>query len=223
MTTAGTAILGNGKHLDGDRDVGFANVGANAGGGATPYNSTTRACQAYCHSSAGPWNGTAYGTPTYASVTWGQTAAVGCASCHGGAGAATTMSGPHAKHVNSKASGNYAYGCQVCHWTVTQDGTTILAGSTLHVNGVKTDVAFNTASRSPPPAPPGAAAGRPGPTPARARTATENGTPSWSGTVACNGCHGTVERPRAGRAQPGDCVGCHPGYTDRARWTSTST
>jgi predicted CxxxxCH...CXXCH cytochrome family protein len=222
VTTAGTAILTTtpSMHLNGDRDVSFANVGSNAGGGATPYTSTTRACQAYCHSSAGPWNGTAYAAPTFASPTWGGTAP-SCTGCHGGAGAATTMSGPHAKHVNSNAAGGYGFACSKCHYGTTQDGTTILASSTLHVNGTKTDVVFNTAD---PFTPAGSTWG--GGATATTHTCAStychgnmtggiNATPSWTpGTLACTACHGVPPSNHA----PGDtdCNSCHPGYSSTA-------
>jgi len=131
------------------------------------------------------------------------------------------MSAAHAKHILARGSGGYGYGCQVCHWAVTQDGTTILASSTKHVDGSKVDVAWLTTTFTPA----GATWG--------GGTSTSNhtcaglychgsmpkgglaATPAWtSGSVPCGSCHNL---PPAGDGTHGtgdtDCNSCHPGYS----------
>ncbi len=230
VTTAGTAIQNTGKHLDGVRDVSFGNVGTNPGStAATPYNTSTRACQTYCHSNAAPYDGANYATTqTYPSTlpTWGGTAP-SCTQCHAGKDVATpAMSPKHARHINSNTSG-YAFGCHLCHYATTTDDVNIIG--TRHVDGTRTDVVFDATFGS-------WAGGTGGTYNASTHQCTNtychgkfNGSGnttnvvSWSSTVDCQSCHlSPPPQTKSGTAHSTDPTcgpGCHTGYTTVAAGT----
>ncbi len=148
----------------------------------------------YCHS-----NGLA--VPSYTAPVWGSAATGACGTCHGANATTVPASVPHAKHVGSTAV--YRYSCAKCHAATvkdTVDSTVFAAISSynLHVNKSR-DVNFNAynpgasyngtncnnaychsigntnvaASKLPP-----------------AYGGSLYNTPTWSGSVSCNSCHG---------------------------------
>jgi predicted CxxxxCH...CXXCH cytochrome family protein len=137
------AFGGANTHLNGIfQDVYF---GALASTGS--YNPAgAGACSSvYCHSSGN------VADPTYATVTWQDTAGsiTGCTACHGND--ATTMnvankknSASHQKHLGQGGMGK-SYACNVCHVATAESATILVAASRAvggaHVNG-QADVDF---------------------------------------------------------------------------------
>jgi predicted CxxxxCH...CXXCH cytochrome family protein len=139
-------------------------------------------------------------------------------------GATPAMSTAHAKHVNAKTAG-YAYGCQLCHVQTTANGTAIVSGSTRHVDGVRSDVFFDTSSAL---------------TPAGSYVSASHtcqntrchgnmkgglvAAPTWNGTAPCGSCH--LIPPVGGtdtqhKSTDTDCGQCHPNYTSTAVYVPT--
>ena len=173
-------------------------------GASASYSGTTRpgdgygSCSTvYCHSDG-------LATPvSYAAVTWGNPASGACGTCHGVSAAAPPASVPHLKHMG--AANQYRYACAECHSgkvQVTADSTIVPAFTNLtsHVDkirNVKTDASnpFGTYSSATQSCRNmychstgniSVAAG--------SLPAVYNGKvyarQTWSGTVACNSCHG---------------------------------
>lgn len=148
----------------------------------------------YCHS-----NGLA--VPSYTAPVWGNAATGACGTCHGANATTVPASTPHAKHVGSTAV--YRYSCAKCHAATvkdTVDSTVFAAISSynLHVNKSR-DVNFNAYN-------PGASYNGTNCNNAychsigNTNVATSKlpptyggslyNTPTWSGSVSCNSCHG---------------------------------
>ncbi|HSN90498.1 MAG TPA: CxxxxCH/CxxCH domain-containing protein [Anaeromyxobacteraceae bacterium] len=89
----------------------------------------------YCHSRANPLGG----TDAFASPTFAQAGALGCTSCHDGAGAATTLSPAHRIHTDPA---RYGLGCVRCHVATVSDDATV-SDKRNHADGGR-DVAFDT-------------------------------------------------------------------------------
>jgi len=114
VNSAGTAILGTGRHLNGNAQIGNDVVFNTAKAGSATYNPSLRTCS----------NTTCHGAPA---PIWGDPASAGCKSCHANIGA----SGAHAAHIstimadgivtyynytgNRSVGSTYAYGCAICH------------------------------------------------------------------------------------------------------------
>jgi predicted CxxxxCH...CXXCH cytochrome family protein len=95
----------------------------------------------YCHGDdnlAGQFPIADRGTDT--TPVWNSSATATCGSCHPASAAAPPPTPSHPKHAGN-AAGQYAIGCQVCHYSVTTDGSTI-TGMTPHVN-TSVEVSFN--------------------------------------------------------------------------------
>jgi len=96
---------------------------ANVAKGGTPYNSCNTA---YCHSTGQSTTNGSSATPTYATVTWGGSAA--CGTCHKVAVADLT-SGSHNAHLTAPG----VNGCSDCHTGAADDASAY--ASTTHVDG----------------------------------------------------------------------------------------
>jgi len=91
-------------------------------------------CTSYCHS------GGKTGAPAATTVNWATGPAIDCKGCHGVTGSyageptyangAAPLVNNHNKHVAGAAD------CVKCHFKTTQNGTAIVAGSTLHIDKV---------------------------------------------------------------------------------------
>ncbi|GAB4343563.1 MAG: hypothetical protein Kow0089_19430 [Desulfobulbaceae bacterium] len=170
-------------HVDGQVDVAFETtyVGGNAAysGTPTPADGYSTCATTYCHG-----NGTAVSTGTInanTSPAWGTAGPLACDSCHDGTatGPAYANGSPKANSHSKHVSGGLT--CDICHYTTTNDGTTI-ASKVTHVNR-----AYNV-----------------NPAPSTSLTYTYNaaggtcsstychgaGSPQWGGTVNCGDCHG---------------------------------
>ena len=193
--------VGQAAHVDYKVDVKFPATlyGATAAYTGTPapgdgYGNCTAT---YCHS-----DGKATPT-TYAVPTWGNVASGACGTCHGATAASPPASTPHIKHLGS--TNPYIIACAACHSSKVQAtaNATIqpsYANLTSHVNKLR-DVKFDSGS------PFGTyssanqscrnlychSIGNLNVT-AGALPAAYNGKlyarQTWSGTLACNGCHG---------------------------------
>lgn len=171
------------KHANNSKDIVWNAFANNA---APAYNIATHQCRnVYCHG-----DGTS-ATPSTALITWSGTFT--CNSCHGGSAATPPTSAPHAKHAGN--SSPYRYSCAKCHNATTTNGTSI-ADYSKHVNKTKDVVFANTSGAWSSPNCsnvychsignlnvnsanlPGVYGGSP------------YASPAWSGTFACNGCHG---------------------------------
>lgn len=139
------------KHVNKKVNIAFTslNTGAFYAGQPAPMEktpgSTYGACtNLYCHSSGNTARGA---TPTYNTPSWLDTFTTDCDQCHGDAagkshpvyasgapGSATANS--HVRHVETAGQD-----CEICHYTTTQDGTTIVGGGGAHLNGQE-DVSF---------------------------------------------------------------------------------
>jgi len=142
-------------------------------------------------------------SPSYYTPTWGNVASGACGTCHGVTAAAPPASTPHIDHVGNAKP--YLFACDVCHngkVQVTANSTVqpAYANLTSHVNKVR-EVKFNSGS------PFGTyssvtqscrnlychSTGNLNVT-AGALPAAYNGKlytrQTWSGSLACNGCHG---------------------------------
>ncbi|MDF1553168.1 MAG: CxxxxCH/CxxCH domain-containing protein [Deferrisomatales bacterium] len=96
----------------------------------------------YCHGADGPFpTVTMGGTDT--TPEWNNNGTGACGTCHLDTTATWNGRGSnlHQKHVGTAAAGGYDQGCDLCHYGVTTDGTTVTDRS-LHVNR-EADVAFN--------------------------------------------------------------------------------
>ncbi|MGB8930709.1 MAG: CxxxxCH/CxxCH domain-containing protein [Anaeromyxobacteraceae bacterium] len=91
-------------------------------------------CTVYCHSSGVPLGSTT-ATPK-SPGSWTSTVALDCTGCH----AAAPATNAHTKHVSAST---YGVDCQACHATTTDNGTSIVAGGGVHVNGTN-NVGFTT-------------------------------------------------------------------------------
>jgi predicted CxxxxCH...CXXCH cytochrome family protein len=122
---------GDTTHADGNPLPTFPAGGISRTAGVTAAFATpANTCATYCHSNGAPVGGSlTLATPA---PVWTSTGAMSCTACHAMGGAATTLSSAHKLHT-----GAYAIGCQACHERSTTNGTTILAGGGLHVNGAK--------------------------------------------------------------------------------------
>jgi predicted CxxxxCH...CXXCH cytochrome family protein len=99
------------QHLDGDLDVYDSSAGdlgypQDEAMGGSPYGSCSTA---YCHSTGQSTSDGNSSTPTYATVTWADTAA--CGTCHKVTEASGLTSGSHAAHLGSSG----VNGCGDCH------------------------------------------------------------------------------------------------------------
>lgn len=112
----------------------FTGAGAGSYTGTTTIGDAGGTCtNVYCHSKASaktnPYGGLVV-TPG-----WDNTTALACSACHDAPPAYTSgtpKANTHAKHSTAPA----AFGCQVCHWRTTQDGTSVpQSGKASHVNG----------------------------------------------------------------------------------------
>ncbi|MDA8099544.1 MAG: CxxxxCH/CxxCH domain-containing protein [Nitrospiraceae bacterium] len=181
-------------------DAAVAGSGAYNGSNSSPNNHAPgqgygNCSSVYCH---GNFTGGAAATPT-----WGNAATGDCGTCHGASSATPPTGGSHGLH----AGGNYAFGCQLCHYSVITTGTTI-ANKTLHADH-STNWQFSTADP-------------------RTNGAQYNG--ATSGANASVGtnyggctnlyCHSQGQSttasadapnspPTWGVALPSDCTGCH--------------
>ena len=172
-------ISDSSQHVDGTKTLSFS---AFANSAATGDVGSHQCSNIYCHG-----DGTT-ATPTV-TVTWSGT--LNCNGCHGGSAADAPTSAPHAKHVGS--SSPYRYSCAKCHSKTakdTSDATTFatISSYSFHVNKQK-DVSFNSFV--------GAATWNGTSCSSTYCHSTGNSavlrnytTPSWSGTLGCNGCHG---------------------------------
>ncbi len=128
VNSAGTAILGTGRHLNGNALIGNDVVFNTVKAGSATYNPALRSCS----------NTACHGTPA---PVWGDAASAGCKTCH------SSLTGAHAAHVGTTMSsgtvtfynytGNrsvgtaYGFGCATCH--------PMVAG-TYHQNGTPGDI-----------------------------------------------------------------------------------
>ncbi|SNB47391.1 CxxxxCH/CxxCH domain-containing protein [Geobacter sp. DSM 9736] len=183
-------ISGPAKHVDGIKTVAWNAFANNA---APAYNLSTHQCRnVYCHG-----NGTT-ATPTV-TVTWSGT--LDCNGCHGSNASTPPASAPHAKHVGS--SSPYRFACARCHSTTaldTTDSTTFanISSRALHVNKEK-DLSFDSYNAGAGWSSPncstlychsiGDLAIDPGTLPG-GYGGSLYASPTWSGTLGCNACHG---------------------------------
>ena len=185
-------------HVNGQVDVGIVTKFSGTYNGTLKPGDGYGACSSsYCHS-----NGLA-SSPTYYTPTWGNVASGACGTCHGVTAAAPPASTPHIEHVGS--ANPYLFACDACHngkVSVTANSTIqpAHANFTSHVNKLR-DVKFNSGS------PFGTyssanqscrnlychSTGNLNVS-AGALPAVYNGNKytrqTWSGSLACNGCHG---------------------------------
>lgn len=188
-TTNDTSIANKSLHVNRTKNVNFDTL--NPSGTYTSPNCSNL----YCHSTGKtstdvpPANLPAiYGGSHFTTMAWGG-AAIGCNGCHGrsvsagapdytstGAGAAGANS-----HMAHTGNGTDSGSCDTCHTNTTNTGTSIKAGSTLHLNTTR-EVTFNT-------------------------TKAGSGATYTAGTKTCSNlaCHGTSQW--GGPSQT--CVSCH--------------
>jgi predicted CxxxxCH...CXXCH cytochrome family protein len=128
VTSAGTAILPTGRHLNGTSQIGNDVVFNTTKAGSATYNPALRSCS----------NTTCHGTPA---PVWGDASSAGCKTCH------SNLGGAHAAHVgtimtdglvtfynytgNRSAGTAHGFGCATCH--------PMVAG-TYHQNGTYGDI-----------------------------------------------------------------------------------
>ena len=191
VSTGDSPITDYTKHVNKKVNIAFnttLNPGASYGGQATPLEKTPgtaygQCSNLYCHSSGNVARGA---TPTYKTPSWGDSFENHCDQCHGNsagkshpvyasgpAGSATANS--HVKHVETAG-----LGCEKCHYTTTQDGTTIVSGGGAHLNKVE-DVSF---------------------------IASVGGTYNSDTTCSSTYCHGTTS-PQWGATGVLNCSSCH--------------
>jgi predicted CxxxxCH...CXXCH cytochrome family protein len=118
------------QHIDGDIDVYYSTSGdlgypQDEAKGGSPYESCSTV---YCHSTGQSTADKDSSTPTYATVTWGDTAA--CGTCHKVTEASGLTSGSHAEHLGSSG----VNGCADCHTGAENDASAY--DSTSHVNAL---------------------------------------------------------------------------------------
>lgn len=177
-TSTGTAIIaGSKKHVNGVIDVTFNT--SKAGTGAT-WSAGSKTCSNIsCHFGG--------------SAQWGGM--LDCRGCHGNdpapafaslagepnyanAGAGQPRANSHEKHTR-----NGAVSCDACHTLTTTTGTSIVAGSLLHANGIN-NVTFDTAKA-------GAAATYASATKTCSNIACHgNNQAIWGSSLYCQDCHG---------------------------------
>jgi predicted CxxxxCH...CXXCH cytochrome family protein len=184
------------QHLDGNVDVYDASAGdlgysQDVAKGGAPYDNCSTA---YCHGTGQASDGGPSG-PTYATVTWGDTAA--CGSCHNVTPVGLT-SGSHTEHLGNPG----VNGCGDCHTGAADNGSSY--NSTDHVDG-QIDVS-NSYTQG----------GTPGNGYGTCSVAACHGTlsPTWgtdfTGTDECTKCHGTATAAPAAddkKAPPKDLAG----------------
>jgi predicted CxxxxCH...CXXCH cytochrome family protein len=118
------------QHLDGNLDVYDSTPGdlgypLDVAKGGAPYDSCSTA---YCHSTGQSTTDGNDPTPTYATVTWGDT--VICGDCHKVSEAMGLTSGSHAEHLGSTG----VSGCGDCHTGAANDASSY--DSITHVDGI---------------------------------------------------------------------------------------
>ncbi|UCH82053.1 MAG: CxxxxCH/CxxCH domain-containing protein [Nitrospiraceae bacterium] len=116
------------QHLDGDIDVYDSSAGdlgysPDVAKGGAPYENCSTA---YCHSTGQSTTDGNSSTPTYATVTWGDTAA--CGTCHE-VNVGSVASGSHNEHLNATG----VNGCGDCHAGAADDASSYNSSS--HVDG----------------------------------------------------------------------------------------
>lgn len=194
-TTNDTTISDKTKHVNKTKDVAFTTLNP-SGSYASPNCSNL-----YCHSTGNLSAPTAnlpaaYGGSHYTTMAWNGSA-IGCNGCHGktvsaGApdytnqGAGQPGANSHMKHTSS---GTDVTSCDTCHTNTTNTGTSIKAGSALHINNTR-DVTFNATKA-------GASATYTSGTKTCSNIAC-HGNAQWGGTLGCVNCHNaTVSSPIA--------------------------
>jgi len=195
-TTNDTAITDKTKHINKTKDVAF-NTTLNPSGTYTSPNCSNLYCHSTGNISAPTANlPAAYGGSHYTTMAWNGSA-IGCNGCHGktvtaGApdytnqGAGQPGANSHMKHTST---GTDSTSCDTCHTNTTNTGTSIKAGSILHINNAR-DVTFNTTKA-------GASATYTAGTKTCSNIAC-HGNAQWGATLGCTDCHNaTVSSPVA--------------------------
>ncbi|RJQ47618.1 MAG: CxxxxCH/CxxCH domain-containing protein [Nitrospiraceae bacterium] len=164
------------QHLDSNIDVYDSTAGdlgypQNVAKGGAPYDTCTTA---YCHSTGQSTTNGNSSTPTYATVTWGGSAA--CGTCHKVTEASGLTSGSHAAHIGTTG----VNGCGDCHTGAANDASSY--NSTTHINrsiNVAAGLSYTAGGT------PGNGYGT-----CSAAACHGAGTPQWGGTLtSCGDCH----------------------------------
>jgi predicted CxxxxCH...CXXCH cytochrome family protein len=150
VTVSGNTTISNySNHTNAVVNVSFdATYGGSYSGTGVPGAANGNCTNVYCHSN-GNINAA---TPTYKTVWWGSSwgAANHCAQCHGNGTNAwpTYTSGPGGSTIaNSHVShmtGGYSYTCNHCHAATAANNTTLVNGTTTHLNKVEDVVIWTT-------------------------------------------------------------------------------
>ena len=132
-------------------------------------------CSTYCHTD-GKGNAVAPPLWTDTTTTFGGTAGA-CAGCHGNSGT-TLTTGAHPAHLNHSG-----ITCANCHFTTTNNGTSIAGTGATHIDGtvsIQSGSTFNGSSVSFTPSSPGCN-----------NISCHGGAnaPDWRGTLNCDACH----------------------------------
>ncbi len=169
------------KHANYQIDIVFDsafNSSASYNQAFTPGNGYSYCSNTYCHS-----NGTSVSTgtiPNNTSPNWGS-GALTCSACHGNPPDYSNGSPKANSHLaHSGAHGGFTFTCDDCHYSTTNDGTTITSKE-YHVNktynvdagaGVSFTYSFDATGGT-----------------CSNISCHNNGTAKWGGTVNCTDCH----------------------------------
>jgi predicted CxxxxCH...CXXCH cytochrome family protein len=192
-TVSNNTTIGNvGKHVNSFKDYSGVRAGA--------YTSGTGSCSnIYCHTDGkGRQN-----VPFTSANGWKSTATLNCLGCHGNDSSAGSFAsqfgepnysnaGAGAVRANSHRTSNnrhvtVAADCGNCHSATTATGTSILAGSTSHLDGVVTLAAGN------------------------GKSFTWTGAAKACSNVSCHGLSGVFSGTNVQWGAPSGCLICHGG------------